>query len=126
MLADLLGLALVGDGDLDDGVDRDVVDAAARVTKDELLLGDVLEVGAEDARATVEVDEQLAGERNRRRDAWGKGRGDALDVASQHAADLSGAEADGGVDALNGLDEVAAQGGAAAEHDGALGGADVA
>lgn len=64
-LADLFGLAFVGDGDLDDGVDRDVVDAAARVTKDELLLGDVLEVGAEDARAAVEVDEQLAGERNR-------------------------------------------------------------
>ena len=80
------------------------------MAQDKLLLGDVFEVRAKEARAGVKVDQKLAGERNRRRDPWRKRCGDALDVAPQKSPGFAAAESNRRVHALDRFDQVTAQG----------------
>ena len=96
------------------------------MAQDELLLRNILEIGAEQAGTGIKVHEQLSCLRNGGRRVGGKGGGDAADVAPQDFAEVPGTEPDGGVHALDGLDEIATQGFAIVKDDGAFGGTQVA
>lgn len=110
----------MGDRDFDNRIDRDVVQAAALVAEDELLFWHILKVGTEHAGATVEMDEQLSGERNRRRGPRCQRRGHALNVGPQDATDFTATQSDGGMDSLDGLDEVTTKGVAVPKHNGSF------